>query len=166
MENASKALIIAGAILLSILIIGLGMTIYNSASSSMGNANLDAQEVQAHNSQFLSYEGKQKGPQVRALVNAIRANNRDYTDRMIKIKTDNIEKIVDQKVKPSDVECTAPTDSTDPNEAVKGADGKTTGGYADILGKIKNNTTYYVTYGYSENGCIGGVEIHIWSQVD
>ena len=29
MENASKALIIAGAILLSILIIGLGMFIYN-----------------------------------------------------------------------------------------------------------------------------------------
>jgi len=29
MENASKALIIAGAILLSILIIGLGMAIYN-----------------------------------------------------------------------------------------------------------------------------------------
>ena len=30
MENASKALIIAGAILLAILIIGLGMFIYNS----------------------------------------------------------------------------------------------------------------------------------------
>ena len=30
MENASKALIIAGAILLSILIIAIGMFIYNS----------------------------------------------------------------------------------------------------------------------------------------
>lgn len=41
MENASKALIIAGAILLSILIIGLGMFIYQQASGAMGNANLD-----------------------------------------------------------------------------------------------------------------------------
>ena len=32
MENASKALIIAGAILLSILIIGLGMAIYQQAA--------------------------------------------------------------------------------------------------------------------------------------
>ena len=32
MENASKALIIAGAILLSILIIGLGMFIYQQSS--------------------------------------------------------------------------------------------------------------------------------------
>ena len=35
MENASKALIIAGAILLSILIIAIGMFIYNSASSTI-----------------------------------------------------------------------------------------------------------------------------------
>ena len=60
MENASKALIIAGAILLSILIITLGLGVYNNASSSMKNASLDPQELQAHNSQFLAYEGRQK----------------------------------------------------------------------------------------------------------
>ncbi len=32
MENASKALIIAGAILISILIVGLGVIIYNNVS--------------------------------------------------------------------------------------------------------------------------------------
>ena len=35
MENASKALIIAGAILLSILIIGMGMFIYNQAQDQI-----------------------------------------------------------------------------------------------------------------------------------
>ena len=38
MENASKALIIAGAILLSILIIAIGMYIYNSSTNSITNA--------------------------------------------------------------------------------------------------------------------------------
>ena len=41
MENASKALIIAGAILLSILIIGLGMYIYQQANSATSGTNLD-----------------------------------------------------------------------------------------------------------------------------
>ena len=38
MENASKALIIAGAILLSILIIGIGMYIYNQAKEQIDNS--------------------------------------------------------------------------------------------------------------------------------
>ena len=37
MENASKALIIAGAILLAILIISLGIMIYNQASGVVNN---------------------------------------------------------------------------------------------------------------------------------
>ena len=46
MENASKALIIAGAILLSILIIGLGMFIYRQAAGVMNNTGLDELEVE------------------------------------------------------------------------------------------------------------------------
>ena len=38
MENASKALIIAGAILISILIIAIGMYIYTNSESSIRNA--------------------------------------------------------------------------------------------------------------------------------
>jgi len=33
MENASKALVIAGAVLISILIIGIGIAIYNNSGS-------------------------------------------------------------------------------------------------------------------------------------
>ena len=51
MENASKALIIAGAILISILIIAIGMYIYSSSTSSIENAisSMNTQEVQAFN---------------------------------------------------------------------------------------------------------------------
>lgn len=75
MENASKALIIAGAILLSILIIALGVFIFNQAKSSIGNTGLSDQEVAAFNSKFDSYEGKQKGSSVKALVNTVKNYN-------------------------------------------------------------------------------------------
>ena len=47
MENASKALLIAGAILLAILIIAIGMFIYNSAQSTINNSmqSMSTQEV-------------------------------------------------------------------------------------------------------------------------
>ena len=67
MENASKALIIAGAILLSILIIGLGMFIYQQASGAMAGANLDPQKANAYNQEFLNYEGTQTGSNTKAL---------------------------------------------------------------------------------------------------
>ena len=57
MENASKALIIAGAILLSILIISLGIMVYNNAKNTVGSASLDKQEIQTFNSDFEKYVG-------------------------------------------------------------------------------------------------------------
>lgn len=75
MENASKALIIAGAILLSILIIGLGMFIYQKAAGAMEGININSQEVQSYNSPFINYEGTQTGSAVRALCDAVRSHN-------------------------------------------------------------------------------------------
>ena len=61
MENASKALIIAGAILLSIAIIGIGMYVFNMASGTINQANMSGQEIEAYNSEFTKYEGVQNG---------------------------------------------------------------------------------------------------------
>lgn len=86
MENASKALIIAGAILLSILIIGLGMFIYQQAAGAMEGVNMNAQEVQAYNSQFLQYEGQRNGSSVRALCDLVRNhNNSNANDTSLQI---------------------------------------------------------------------------------
>ena len=71
MENASKALIIAGAILLSILIIGLGMFIYQQAAGAMNGANLDPQKANAYNQEFLNYQGTISGANARALYNTL-----------------------------------------------------------------------------------------------
>ena len=81
MENASKALIIAGAILLSILIIALGVFVFNQAKGAMGNTGLDDQKAAANNQKFEAYEGGAvKGSQVKALIDTVRTNNKSKTN--------------------------------------------------------------------------------------
>ena len=75
MENASKALIIAGAILLSILLISLGIFVFTQAQDTLGSINLDEQEVLAFNNKFLAYEGNIRGSQLKQLFNLVDSNN-------------------------------------------------------------------------------------------
>ena len=79
MENASKALIIAGAILISILLIGVSMMIFNGAGGLFNNATatMSKQEIQAFNSQWTQYEGKQTGSSVRSLMSELMTNASD-----------------------------------------------------------------------------------------
>ena len=76
MENASKALIIAGAILLAILIISLGIMIYNQASGVVDSNAMDEVAVTSFNEKFRQYEGQNvRGANVKALINSIAQNN-------------------------------------------------------------------------------------------
>lgn len=73
MENASKALIIAGAILLAILIISLGIMIYNQASGVVNNNSMTEVEVTTFNQKFEQYLGdKVRGANVKSLINAVK----------------------------------------------------------------------------------------------
>lgn len=80
MENASKALLIAGAILLSILIIALGIYVFNLARSSMNTNQLNEMEVSAFNTQFTQYEGKQLGSNVKSLLDKVITSNNSNKD--------------------------------------------------------------------------------------
>lgn len=78
MENASKALIIAGAILISILLIGVSMLVYESATGTVDEAvsQMSTQEKTMFNSQFTQYAGSAvSGSSVKALLNKVSANN-------------------------------------------------------------------------------------------
>lgn len=69
MENATKALLIAAAVLVAILIISLGLVIYNMASETIENAgDLSEFEIQQHNDKFYKYVGE---GQTAANVNAM-----------------------------------------------------------------------------------------------
>lgn len=75
MENASKALIIAGAILLSILLISLGIMIFTQAQDTIQNSGMSQAEVNAFNNQFVKYEGTKKGTMVKSMVQEVNTNN-------------------------------------------------------------------------------------------
>lgn len=95
MENASKALIIAGAILIAIVLISVGIMVVNGANNSIadGIKNMDQQAKQMFNNQFQSYEGTRSGTQVKALISAIVASNNEYYEtegKTVKIEFDGI----------------------------------------------------------------------------
>ncbi len=76
MENASKALIIAGAILLSILIISLGIMIFRQASGVVDSNAMDEVAVSTFNQKIKQYEGNNvRGANVNAMIDTIIQNN-------------------------------------------------------------------------------------------
>ena len=88
MENASKALIIAGAILISILLITVGIMIFNSSSGLFNTAksSMSDQEKNMFNQKFTMYEGtKATAAEVKELIRAINSNNADAANPQITI---------------------------------------------------------------------------------
>lgn len=81
MENASKALIIAGAILISILLISVGILVMDSTNDVTDGVSQQGQTMAARNfnSQFLAYETKtNSAAQIRSLISAVNASNGSY----------------------------------------------------------------------------------------
>ncbi len=83
MENASKALLIAGAILIAILLIGIAMMVFGNINGITGLAGqqVDALEIQGFNRQFEQYAGENvSGSNVKTLLNNINASNATYAN--------------------------------------------------------------------------------------
>ena len=82
MENASKALIIAGAILIALVLIGVGMLLINGIGGFTDSASsrMDEMTISTTNARFTPYEGKQTGSNIRALIDAIATYNRNADD--------------------------------------------------------------------------------------
>lgn len=78
MDNASKALIMAGAILIAVAIVGIGIYIFSSANSMTDDAlnQIDALTVTSINSQLQQYEGQIRGREVKQLINTARSINK------------------------------------------------------------------------------------------
>ncbi len=146
MENASKALIIAGAILLAILIIGLGMFIYQQAADAMKTDAVDELAVQEYNSKFLSYDKENlSGSQARQLCTAVIQHNltRAKSDSSLYIE------VLDSKGNINNS-----NDAGNKNAATMNSTITT------IRNNIKSGKTYTVTFGYdAKTGYIVEVKI-------
>ena len=76
MENATKALLIAAAVLIAVLIISLGIVVYRMASQTIDSVNFSGQEITAFNDQFTQYQGQhRRGSEVNAMLNTVLASN-------------------------------------------------------------------------------------------
>ena len=86
MENASKALIIAGAILLAIVIISLGLIVVNNTRDTVDSANISDQEIQAFNNKFTAYQGtKVSATRVKTLIQTVIASNQANPEKKVKV---------------------------------------------------------------------------------
>ena len=90
MENASKALVIAGAIILVIVLITLGYNVIKNNSDIINNGNTDQAQVEAFNSEFESYAGSgKKASDVRNLCSKVFAKNgtetKNHTNHTIEL---------------------------------------------------------------------------------
>ena len=154
MENASKALIIAGAILLSILIIAIGMYIYTSSHNSISEAGsqINEQEKTSFNQQWNTFEGKQGGNNVKALLQKLIANcdtNKEEQNRLVGIactpKSDKVQYTMTIKVG----QTTNTTFDTDTNTYTDIKPADAVGVLTGIRNQIEARHTYNVTIEYA-----------------
>lgn len=99
MENATKALLIAAAVLVVIILIAFGMRIVSTSSGTQdqADATMNSTKAQAFNQKFEAYKGNRvNGSTVRNLITAITQNNiSDPTHKITMSGTDNAASVKD-----------------------------------------------------------------------
>ena len=87
MENATKALLIAAAVLVVILIISLGIGLFNMANEQIdGAGDLSEYQIQQFNDKFLNYQGTNKsGSDVNALLKTAFNHNQNQEDATTRV---------------------------------------------------------------------------------
>ena len=78
MDNASKALIIAGAILIAVMLVSLGVMLYNTAAgvAESTTGTVESLGVEGFNAQFNQYMGTGKRAAIaQGLIDKVIANN-------------------------------------------------------------------------------------------
>lgn len=96
MDNASKALVMVGAILIAVMLISLGVFLFTYARDQAEGQTqvMDATVVAAFNEQFLSYCGKGiRGTSVKSLIGKVQASNAQNSD--FPVKTTGVTKASD-----------------------------------------------------------------------
>lgn len=90
MENASKALLLAAAILIAIILISLGVYIVSQGSDVVGQGGqaLDEVSIQQFNGKFDIYEGTKTGTQVKQLIKTVSASNTSNPGQQVHLAGD------------------------------------------------------------------------------
>jgi len=132
MENASKALIIAGAILISIVLVSVGVIVVNALDPNQALGEMDQQAIESFNSKFVSNAGENvQGTRVKTLIqNVITSNSNNEEDRQISV------------VGPEG-----------------GSEATTSADLSAMRNTIKTSTRYRVVMDYATNGLVNKITI-------
>ena len=156
MENSGFNLM-AGVIAAAILVMGVGMYIYNSAASSISNSidnSMSIQEIDVFNNKFTAYEGSQTGSKLKALIGTLIANSDTYQYEIEKIP----DLIVVDKIDESGEEL---EDDIIENEDY-------IDDYVANLGKIRNSAEvkhkYWLEMVYGTSGLIEEIKVYYEEQ--
>ena len=88
MENASKALIIAGSVLIAILLIAMGVRVLTSSQGTIDahEGTMKTTEISAFNSKFTQFVGTNKNKaRVVSMLNAIITNNATNQEHQVTV---------------------------------------------------------------------------------
>lgn len=87
MENATKALLIAAAILITIVVISVGVYVLNSGTTMVKeNSDMSDIEISTYNTKFEAYCGTRvSGTKVKELIKKVEQHNRSTEDDSKKI---------------------------------------------------------------------------------
>lgn len=148
MENASKALIIAASVLIAIMIVAMGVTIFNKAQSSADTTSLDTTEINMFNQKFERYAGNQLGSQVKSLLSFAISNASTNQDDPSKLPS---------------IGLTRDTTSKDDKATQTIEAANTISNFNDIRNAIVSTHTYWIEIEYGDNGLISTITIY-WTK--
>lgn len=93
MENATKALLIAAAVLVAVMLITLTLNVFQQGQNAVSNADMSDAEMQAFNTKFTTFEGTNRSTgDVNSLLNTVLTNNQK-SDNDVTVSVDGTEKI-------------------------------------------------------------------------
>ena len=77
MDNASKAIILAGSVLIAMGLVGLGIYLFRSTGEAVKEtaSSITSNEIMAINSKFTRYRGECVGVEVKGLIRSVNTHN-------------------------------------------------------------------------------------------
>ena len=156
MKNSSLSLLI----MLPILLVSIGMYTYTSSQSTIidSNTSMSTAEIEAFNSQFTMYAGKQKGTALKSLMGTLIANANTYREEPNRLPEVSAEIVKSNSSDEEDSEVTVVNAKTpEINEEDSFQE------YIDALSEIRNSVgnkdEYNVSFEYTNNGVLNQIVI-------
>ena len=177
MENASKAMIIIGAVIITVLLMSVGLFIYGTSQGLLKSTgeSLSEQEILSFNQQWTYYDGEQTGDSVKDLLRRMIQNCVTNSEEQARLPGLTIDKACANATHKMKVTVTvlnnkATATSIDSNtyyDLIKSSDYDKVlkpdiaeSAYVLVRNAIETRHIYYISFEYSSKGIINKIVIN------